>query len=162
MTLDQIAALAEVISSVAVVVSLIYVAKQLKQNTGMMQVSASSERVDRDYTIVDSLIANKDLADIWNRAQDHFDELDASDQTRMLFFERRALILWHHLYNLKKKGLITEADWEVQAWVISNIGRRQSVRRAWEMYKEGFNSEFIRFVEQEFAASDRQSVTISG
>ena len=114
MTLDQIAALAEVISSVAVVVSLIYVAKQLKQNTGMMQVSASSERVDRDYTIVDSLIANKDLADIWNRAQDHFDELDASDQTRMLFFERRALILWHHLYNLKKKGLITEADWEVR------------------------------------------------
>ena len=156
MTLEQWAALAEIVSSIGVVLSLVYVARQLKQNTGMMQVSASSERVDRDYTIVEGMINNKELAELWNMGDSQFDELDAADQTRMLFFERRALILWHHLFNLRDRGLITEMDWEVQDWVISNIGKRQSVRRAWDMFKGGFNREFIDYVDMKFVAADAE------
>lgn len=155
--LTEYAAIAEIISSLGVIISLIYVARQLKQTTGMMQVTASSERVDRDYTIVEPLLANKDLAEVWNKGDSNFDELDAADQTRVLFFERRALVLWHHLYNLRKRGLISEMDWEVQAWVIRNIGRRQAVRRAWDMFKGGFNQEFLDFVEGEFAAADEEA-----
>ena len=155
--LGDYAAIAEIISSFGVIVSLVYVARQLKQNTGMMQVAASSERVDRDYTIVDPLIAHKDVAEIWLKGDAQFDELDAADQTRLLFFERRALVLWHHLYNLREQGLITEMDWEVQSWVISNIGRRQAVRRAWAMFKGGFNREFIDYVEEKFAQADAQA-----
>ena len=153
--LSDYAAIAEIIASLGVIISLVYVARQLKQNTHMMQVSASSERVERDYNIVDPLLFSKEMAEVWNKGDHQFDELDDADKTRILFFERRALVLWHHLYNLRKRHLITEADWEVQAWVISNIGRRQAVRKAWELYKGGFNQEFQDYVEQQFAGSDR-------
>lgn len=157
MSIEQVAAFAEILASIGVIISLIYISRQLKQNTDMMQVSASSERVDRDYSIVDPLLNNKDVAEIWVKGGSNFDDLDEADQTRVLFFERRALILWHHLYNLRKKNLITEADWEVQAWVISNIGKRQAVRRAWEMFKGGFNQEFQTYVENQFEIADQES-----
>ena len=46
--------------------------------------------------------------------------------------------------------------------MISNIGRQQSVRKAWEMFKDGFNSEFISFVEQKFSDADAQSLENKG
>jgi len=103
MSIEQVAAFAEILASIGVIISLIYISRQLKQNTDMMQVSASSERVDRDYSIVDPLLNNKDVAEIWVKGGSNLDDLDEADQTRVLFFERRALILWHHLYNLRKK-----------------------------------------------------------
>ena len=51
MTLEQYAYLGEIIAAIAVVASLIYVAKQLGQNTELMRVGASSERLQRDWEI---------------------------------------------------------------------------------------------------------------
>ncbi len=48
MTLEQYAAIAEIIGAVLVIASLIYVARQLGQNTEMMRANASGQRVQRD------------------------------------------------------------------------------------------------------------------
>ena len=59
MTLEQWASIGEIVASLGVVVSLIYVARQLGQNTALMRINASAERLQRDFDIAAPLIESR-------------------------------------------------------------------------------------------------------
>ena len=65
MTLEQYAYLGEIFASIGVVVSLIYVARQLGQNTAMMRVAAASEAVEREFEMVAPMVQSQELAKVW-------------------------------------------------------------------------------------------------
>ena len=154
MTLEQIAYLGEILAALGVVVSLIYVARQLGQNTAMMRVAASSERVEREYEIIGPIVQSREMAEIWMRGETDFSGLEPADQIRMVFFERRAITLWHHVFQLRQRDLLPDADWHEHQWIIQNIGRRQSVREAWRTFRGGWEPAFQEFMEGQFAIAD--------
>ena len=154
MTLEQIAYLAEIIASVAVIASLIYVAKQLGQNTAMMRVAASSERVQRDFELGESLIDSREIAEFWLKGDSELESLDPADRTRLMFFERRAILHWHNMYELRQEGLLPDADWHELRWAIRNFGRRQAIREAWNLFGESFQQPYRSFIREEFEAAD--------
>lgn len=158
MTFEQYAWLGEIIAAIAVIASLFYVARQLGQNTAMMRVSAASERMERDYELVLPVIENREFAEIWMKGGENFEDLDVVDQQRLLLFERRAIILWHHVYQLRQQGLCPDANWQEQVWVIQKIGRRQAIRVAWDTFKGAFETPFQEFVNNEFALVDGEVV----
>ena len=160
MTFEQYAWLGKIIAAIAVIASLIYVARQLGQNTAMMRVSAASERMERDYELVLPAIESREFDEIWMKGDEEYEELDHVDRQRLLFFERRAIVLWHHVYQLRQQGLCPDANWQEQTWVIWNIGRRQAIRAAWKMYKGAFEGPFQEFVNAEFAHSDNETSNI--
>ena len=84
MTVEQFANFAEIIGVILVIASLVYVAQQLRQNTDMMRVSASNERVKRDFDIVANLLDNRNLAEVWVKGGKQFDALDEVDQQRAI------------------------------------------------------------------------------
>lgn len=155
MTLAQLADLADVIGVLLVVASLAYVARQLRQNTEMMRAAASSGRVERDFQIVSPIIESGEIAQIWQKGESDFDSLDKVDQLRMLFFERRAIGLWYHDFQLRKRNLLPDADWHEHTWIIRNIGRRQSVRAAWHAFRGAYEPAFQEFMDSQFAIADR-------
>ena len=64
MTVEQFANIAEIIGVILVIASLIYVARELRQNTDMMRVNASNERLKRDFDIVANLLDSRKLAEV--------------------------------------------------------------------------------------------------
>ena len=102
MALEHYASVAEIVGVLLVIASLLYVAKQLKQTTNMMRVTASNERVEREYDILNSLIENREVAEYWVKGESNFGDLDQVDRQRLIFFERRALVLWHHVFSLRQ------------------------------------------------------------
>ena len=65
MSLEQISLIAQVVSAVAVIASLIFVGRELNQATHAMR-NASSQAHSSNYTdIVKSIIENGDFAKIW-------------------------------------------------------------------------------------------------
>lgn len=154
MELEQVAYLGEILAAFGVVVSLIYVARQLGQNTAMMRVAASSERVEREYEIIAPIVQSRETAEIWMRGETEFSDLEPADQVRLIFFERRALTLWHHVFQLRQKDLLPDADWHEHQWIIQNIGRRQAVRESWRTFRGGFEPAFQEFMEGQFAIAD--------
>ena len=64
MTLEQYAYFGEIIAAVAVVASLIYVARQLGQNTAMMRVNAARERVQRDTELSSAISGSQEFAEL--------------------------------------------------------------------------------------------------
>lgn len=157
MTIDQLAALGEIIASVAVIASLIYVARQINQTNTMMKVAAASERLERDFEIVLPLIESRAFAEVWAKGDREFHSLDDVDQQRLLFFERRAVMLWHHYFHLRSQRLVSDANWNEQNWIIRNIGRRQAVRETWNTFRGNFDKPFVDFVDAQFAIADAES-----
>ena len=155
MTLEQLANLADVVGILLIVASLVYVARQLGQNTEMMRVAASSGRVERDYQVVSPIVESREVAEMWEKGEKDFDSLDKVDQIRMLFLERKALSLWYHDFQLHERKLLPEADWHEHIWIIRNIGRRQAVRAAWQAFRGAYEASFQEFIEQQFAIADR-------
>jgi hypothetical protein len=154
MDLTRLANLAEIFGVIVIVISLIYVSRQLKQTNLMMRIAAGSERMERDYDLVLPVIESRELADVWIKGGDEFHELPVVDQQRLLLFERRAIVLWHHTFQLDKQGLFPNSHWTEQNWVIRNIGKRQAVREAWKIFKPAFEPDFIEYIEDQFAIAD--------
>ena len=154
MTLEQLASLADVIGVLLIVASLVYVARQLRQNTEMMRAAASSGRVERDYQIVSSIVDSREIAEMWEKGDKDFDRLDEVDRIRMLFFERKAIGLWYHDFQLHERKLLPDADWHEHTWVIQNIGRRQSIRAAWQAFRGAYEPAFQEFMDGQFAIAD--------
>ena len=160
MNWDAISAIAETVGVLLVVASLVYVARQLGQNTSMMRVSAAGERLERDYELVLPIIESKEFAEVWVKGDHEFNDLDDADKQRLLFFERRAINLWHHMYQLRMQSLLPDVNWHEQTWVIQNIGRRQAIREAWRLFRGGFETPFQEFVDSQFViGDDNQSVS---
>ena len=154
MNWDAISAVAEILGVILIVGSMIYVARQLRQTNTMMRVNAASERLERDYDIVEPIIGSRELAEIWLKGASEFETLNPADQQRLLFLERRALMLWHHQYLLRQQGLMPDASWHETIWIIRTLGRRQVIREAWRMFGEGFEKEFQEFINQQFSTAD--------
>jgi hypothetical protein len=157
MNWDAISAVAEILGVVLIVGSMIYVARQLSQTNTMMRVKAASERLERDYDIVEPIIESRELAEIWLKGESEFESLGRADQQRLLFLERRAIMLWHHQYLLRQQGLMPDASWCETLWIIKAFGRRQVIREAWQMFGEGFEVEFQEFINELFASADSEN-----
>jgi hypothetical protein len=157
MTLEEYAYLAEIIGVILVIASLIYVAQQLRQNINMMRSNAASEFLERDYDVVTSMIESREVGELWVKGEQDFESLDTVDKHRILMFERRALDLWHHEYNMRIQGLFPDYKWDNQKWLIQNIGRRQSIRAAWNVFGKGYEPAYREFMEEQFAIADGDS-----
>ena len=154
MTLEQLAYLAEIIAAIAVIASLIYLAKQLGQTNAMMRVSAANSRIEREYDLLSGIINSREIAEYWCKGGSSFDKLDEVDQQRLIFFERRAIVLWHHLFSLRQQGLYSDDDWYWNEWVIQNIGRRQSIREAWSQFRDSYKEPFQEYIDGQFKIAD--------
>jgi hypothetical protein len=154
MSLQQFASLAEILGLFLVFASLIYLARQLKQTTTMMRLSASGERLQRDTDIVNSIVHSREIAEFWSKGATEIKDLDEVDKQRLIFFERRAILHWHNMYGMREQDLVPESDWIEMKWIIQNIGRRQSIRESWKLFRDSFQEPFQEFMEEQFAIAD--------
>ena len=157
MNWDAISAIAEIAGAVVVVASLVYVGRQIGQNTAMMRVSAASETMERDYDLVLPLIESAEVTELWLKGDHELDELSEADRQRLLFFERRAISLWHHNFQLRDQDLFPDAMWHNQNWIIQNFGRRQAIREAWSLFKDSHETSFQEYVDKQFKIADDAS-----
>ncbi len=52
------------------------------------------------------------------------------------------------------QDLLPDANWHNQSWIIQNIGRRQAIREAWSLFKDGYETPFQEYVDNQFLIAD--------
>lgn len=157
MNWDATSAIAEALGAVAVVVSLVYAGRQVVQNTAMMRVAAASETLERDHGLVLAMIESEELAEIWLKGDDWLNELSEANRQRLLLFERRAITLWHHNFQLHRQDLLSDATWYYQNQMIQFLARRQAMREAWRIFKITFETSFREYVDDQFRIANDAS-----
>ena len=157
MNLEQVYFITQILASFAVVASLLYLARQVHQNTRIMQINAAAERVQRDHEIVDPIIRSREIAELHHKGNQDFAGMDAVDQTRSMLFDHRAQLHWQNMFEMYQEGLLKEENWREVEWVIRYVMRRQSSRHTWQMFRPSFDPAFCTFMDEVIAGIDRQS-----
>ena len=146
MQLEQLAYLAQVVGVGLVVASLIYVGRQLRQNTEVMRQNAAGYYLNLQDRLCGEVANSRELAEYWVKGASDFVSLDEVDKQRVMLFEWRAITGWNQLYQLRQDGLVPDSQWNELRWSVGNFMARQSAREAWAVFKGAFGQPFQGFV----------------
>ena len=145
---DAVSAISEALGLIVVVGSLLYVAREVRQNTAMMRVNASQTWTDFSLQLAGPVAMNRELAECWTKGESNFENLDEVDKQRLTMYEWRAIEAWHHAYHLHEQGVLPEPQWRKIVWIMENLGQRQSVRSSWKTFKGAYDQDFKTFLSQ--------------
>ena len=146
--LEQFSYLAQIIGVVLVIASLVYVGKQLKQNTLMMQAQASGERVQRDAELNAQISGSAEFAELRLEGIENFESPSEAERTRLVLFSRSAIAHWHSMFKLHQQELLSDSNWNEVVGSVENVIRgRQDTLAAWKLFRDSFDPAFREFLD---------------
>ena len=148
MSLEDLGNLGEFVAAVAVVVSLIYLAVQIRQNTQQIKQSISSVKASAYQTSLSSaagfivnVAQDPDLADIYRRGLQG-ESLNETEWIRFRFVMSNLFAHYEHLYYQHRAGLAEPDYWESRAanmeWYFAQPGWRSYWEEAGRLFGRGF------------------------
>ena len=116
--IDKAASLAEIISAIALIISLLYVASEVKQNTKATKSTTYQAIHDAEDQYWSSLSGNKELSIIWNKGlKNGMSSLNTDEQTQFTISIRRLIYMFQNVHYQKRKDAVDDELWD--AWVAS-------------------------------------------
>jgi len=131
MTLEESSFLAQIISAVAVIASLIFVGFQLKQATGSIRASSSQAHSALYTSIVQNIIANADFARIWSIGLIHPEELRDDEWVRFVAHCSALFRLYESSRVQWRHGRLEQDHWHAVERQATSIGNQPGVKAAW-------------------------------
>ena len=110
-TLQDWAAIAEIVGTVAVVVSLLFVVHGLNQNTKVLQVANLNQIYDRSDSLNGDIAASPELASFYVREVFGVDGL-GPEESQFAIVMRRELNQWEQFWYWNRDGVIDNDVWE--------------------------------------------------
>ena len=103
MNWDAIGAVGEIIGAAAVVVSVFYLAAQVRKQTDEERLSATRELSELFLVTIGSVQEDKEFAEIYLRAVKDYDSVENADRIRVAFFFQRGfrILEQQHLHTKK-------------------------------------------------------------
>jgi len=149
MNLQDLAAISEIIAALAVVISLIYVAIQIRQNNRQLDENTNAVRASAVYSglhlIFDNRIAifnDGETADIFYRGLEDPEELSAVEKTRFrLIFANAVDALFNTFSQTKASGFSPET-WEAQEATARRLMGTAGGRWFWSNYRHEYREDF--------------------
>jgi len=141
MTLEEMGNMGDFIAAIATIITLIYLALQIRQNTNLLKLSEVRGVQDDADRFRGLLIENKDVASIYRRGLTDPKSLDQEDKLRFrllqdqLFFSWQASFLQQHSHAIHSSFILGTLD---------KLGGKMY----WEKSKYRFNPKFAEYVDQ--------------
>lgn len=147
MSLEQASFIAQIISAVAIIASLIFVGVQLKQATRSMR-NSSSQAHSAIYTgVIATIIDNGEFASIWRRGLGDPASLDEDEWVRFIacasaqfrFFES-SRVQWLN-------GQLDGEHWQNIEAQVNSFASQPGIRAWWEIRRDWHSAAFQRWFE---------------
>ncbi len=147
MSLDQLGNIGEFVSSVAVVISLIYLAVQIKKNTETERTSTYQSIVSDFGALNQSMASTPELSYMFVQGMEDFHQLNPEEKARIsqIFFQ-----CFHYFENMfyqYQKGYLEEEVWSgwkrLMLTYYSRPGFQTWWKARWSVFSEPF-SEFLK------------------
>ncbi len=145
---EAIGAIGEIIGAAAVVVTLVYLAAQMKTNTAAVNRSASQAAVLGRAESAKFIAGDSEVSSIfWQGAKDP-DSLSQEDWQRFFFIVSAALRPVEMAYLDFKEGLMSEDVWSGQKASLEHWFVTPGFQRWLDEYGHSFNKDFREYVEE--------------
>ena len=149
MTLDQLANIGEFVSAIAVIISIIYLAIQIRQNTEAERTSTYQAVVSDFGALNNTMASNPELSHLYVRATENYHQLCTDEKARVsqLFFQ-----CFHYFENMfyqYQKGYLDEDVWTGWKRLMLTYYAQPGFQTWWEHRRDVYSESFATFLETE-------------
>src|SRR6186713_1929998 len=113
MTWDAIVAISQLIAAVGVILSLVFVGLQIKQNTAALQRNEHNSTMEQWTVIRQAIAQNRDIAELMTAGLTGERALDAADQLRLEMLLNENAWASFHIWKRTKRGIFPEGTFEL-------------------------------------------------
>lgn len=159
MSWEVVGAISEFVGAIVVVVTLIYVARQIHQVNAQSQATARYSFIEAYGQMNTSISSDKEVASLFRRSFKGL-KLDEDEHYQFLALVGQFLNTWSALYDLHQEGLLPENQWTMVRKDIITLLTEAGGQSFWEKHgKHGVHEAFRNAVD-EALASDETSYTM--
>lgn len=151
MNWDALGAIAELLGALGVIVTLGYLALQIRQNTAVVRTSSFQELMKGISNFTASISQNAEVADIYLRGLASYDDLSEIEKIRFHTLMTEPFTNAQLSYQLHKRGLI---DVQLYAGYLSSFSgllHSPGVRQWWLSSKTWFHQDFRKFIDEKLS-----------
>ncbi len=142
MSLDDLGNIGEAIGAVAVVVSLIYLASQIRQNTRAVRAAAVDSSIGHSMDVRKSLYESEGLARIYTAGSIDPDALSAEDLVRFRILYHNILLSFWNIYSQTSLAGLPVETWSAQIPAVQRVLSTAGGKWFWANYRHEFEPSF--------------------
>ncbi len=163
MSFQQLADLAQIVASIGVIVSLIFVGLQIRHNTGALQRNEHNATMAQ-WTVIRMAIAkDRDIAELMTAGLHGERPMDAADQLRLEQMLAEHAWASFHIWDRTQRGVFPKGTFEATAGVMMcDLLRTQRGEAWWRSAKHvGFIPGFVADVDALLAKNSGVSTVVN-
>ena len=141
MSWEALGAIGEIVGAIAVVVTLVYLTTQIRQNTKTVQAASFDSSISSINAIRQSAYENPELMDIWARGMANPEKLSELERERYRFMIHN--MMWSQ-WNVYFQSQVAELPniWAPQKIQLKRVLSQQGMKWFLENYKHELESNF--------------------
>ena len=162
LTLEQAYYIGELIAAFVVIVSVIYLALQVRQNTQVIITTNTHNISSAINSIMDMITNNGEVADIYRRGSVSYNSLDDTEQIRF-----RTLAL--HFFRILKEGFVhmqvgtlSGDSWDSFKKPFIDILQLPGIQTVWSARRHWYEKDFQNHVDELIARSESEAIPMPG
>ena len=160
MNWNAVAAIAQVIASVGLFLSIIYLAVQVRQGTVLARITAEQAAVTTFRDVILPIAKDKELDRIWRIGLSDFSQLDPDDQSRFFHIAFQALKGAEAVHSSYLDRVMDEDTWQGWKTMFTYYLSAPGLRSYWSIRRGVFAGRFNEFVET--VPAPRSDIPVAG
>jgi len=148
-TLVQLASIGEIISSIAVIISLIYLAIQIRQNTDAERTTTYQSIVSDFGALNISMASTPELSDMFVRGLEDFNQFKPAERARISQAFFQCFRYFENMFYQHHRGYLDEEIWTGWKRLILTYYSRPGFQTWWEFRKDVYSEPFVKFLATE-------------
>lgn len=162
MNWDAIGALGEIIGAIAVVITLAYLAAQIRSGNRALRTSVrdSAFRQLQDWN--NQLVSDPILPLIFQRGMEDFESLDEAERVRFIHLAFSFVKLYENLYLHHIDGSLPEEGFCGPRTVFLVYFNRPGLQKYWAERRDFFDERFVRWVDRSEIPGLKSGSEVSG
>jgi len=147
LTLEQIYFIGQTISALAVVLSLIYVGLQVKQNTTATQTASAQAYVSAHTDTIGLINSSPNLAKCLHQGAGGLESLDGANLIEFMAFHDSVFIFFQSSYLQWQHGILEKSLWFTNKQAFVGLLKQKGQREWWELRRHWFDDDFQNYVD---------------
>jgi hypothetical protein len=149
MTIQDLGSIAELIAAFATVVTLAYLAVQIRNSTRATQAESRRTEIQTTATIVHSLVADREVARMYNAGLADFSSLSPEDQTRFSMLLGHLIGAEGAIFDEVRLGVLSRDALHRRTPNLRSSLNTPGGREYWKRFSDRYPNEFREYVERE-------------
>jgi hypothetical protein len=147
-TIEQLGSLGELIAAIATVVTLVYLATQLRQNTSTARSNSAAADTQNQNALAQILVQDREVSRVFWLGLESRSELDSADQHCFDGFMGMMLMYYEQSWRFHEERAISEASWQARLAAIRWLVNQPGFGECWAIWSQITPQDFAEVIKE--------------